>query len=277
MNAVVEKLPADAFLSSFVIMASSRYSCGSTAASASSMRSRSGYRFFLLSALFLAALSPTFCGVRQRLFHPKVSQGTRASVERGLHSDLSRRAAADSKGFSSGTSGMRSETKEKEDLKNQLRIQPVGTGRGSFILEMGGVKILVNPKLQGSNVDPARVHEEFDYVFLTSEEPEFFDRETVSKMKLTKARFIAAAKAGEETSPGLAMGHKLNLLEQQFCGSSFHVFPTANQLFVDFLRYVYIITFFCPWPSFSKTFLHDDLIVWFSMCCIFLPFAMCNL
>ena len=96
---------------------------------------------------------------------------------------LSRRAA-DPKGFS--------------ELKKQLQIQAVGRGRGSFIFQMGGVKILVNPNLQGSNLKPETVHEDFDYVFLTSEEPEFFHRDTVAKMKLTKVKFVASAKAGQE-------------------------------------------------------------------------------
>jgi len=79
-----------------------------------------------------------------------------------------------------------------------LKVQAVGQGRGSFILEMGGVKVLVNPNLEGSQLKPEAVHEEFDYVFLSSEEPEFFHRDTVSRMKLTKVKFVASAKAGQE-------------------------------------------------------------------------------
>ncbi|CAE7628419.1 unnamed protein product [Symbiodinium necroappetens] len=83
-------------------------------------------------------------------------------------------------------------------MKNILRVQAVGSGRGSFILEMGGIRILVNPNLQGSDLKPENVHEEFDYVFLSSEEPEFFHRPTVDKMKLTKVKFVTSQKAGQE-------------------------------------------------------------------------------
>ncbi|CAE7819036.1 unnamed protein product [Symbiodinium sp. CCMP2592] len=83
-------------------------------------------------------------------------------------------------------------------MKNILSVQAVGSGRGSFILEMGGIRILVNPNLQGSDLKPENVHEEFDYVFLSSEEPEFFHRPTVDKMKLTKVKFVTSQKAGQE-------------------------------------------------------------------------------
>ena len=83
-------------------------------------------------------------------------------------------------------------------MKSILRVQAVGSGRGSFILEMGGIRILVNPNLQGSDLKPENVHEEFDYVFLSSEEPEFFHRPTVDKMKLTKVKFVTSQKAGQE-------------------------------------------------------------------------------
>jgi len=97
-----------------------------------------------------------------------------------------------------GRLGASPEDKGFSELKKQLNVKAVGSGRGSFILEMGGVKILVNPNLEGSSIKPETVHEDFDYVFLTSEEPEFFHRETVNKMKLTKVKFVASAKAGQE-------------------------------------------------------------------------------
>ena len=103
-------------------------------------------------------------------------------AQAGSRSRLARRAAE--KGFAG--------------LRDVLKVQAVGQGRGSFILEMGGVKVLVNPNLEGSQLKPEAVHEEFDYVFLSSEEPEFFHRDTVSRMKLTKVKFVASAKAGQE-------------------------------------------------------------------------------
>ncbi|CAJ1361396.1 unnamed protein product, partial [Effrenium voratum] len=113
-------------------------------------------------------------------------QGTSPQLLRraqaGSRSRLARRAAE--KGFAG--------------LRDVLKVQAVGQGRGSFILEMGGVKVLVNPNLEGSQLKPEAVHEEFDYVFLSSEEPEFFHRDTVSRMKLTKVKFVASAKAGQE-------------------------------------------------------------------------------
>ena len=120
-------------------------------------------RHFLLSALLVAWLGPCFLAPQSR-----VSRSFRRATE----------------GFS--------------DLKKQLSVQAVGRGRGSFVLEMGGVKLLVNPNLDGSDIQAENVHEEFDYVFLTSEEPEFFHRETIAKMKLAKVKFVAAAKAGQE-------------------------------------------------------------------------------
>ncbi|CAE6971928.1 unnamed protein product [Symbiodinium natans] len=90
------------------------------------------------------------------------------------------------------------EDKGFADLQRILRVQAVGSGRGSFILEMGGIRILVNPNLEGSSLQPENVHEEFDYVFLSSEEPEFFHRPTVNKMKLTKVKFVTSQKAGQE-------------------------------------------------------------------------------
>lgn len=120
-------------------------------------------RHCLLSALLVAWLGPCFLAPQNR---------------------LSRSLRRASEGFS--------------DLKKQLLVQAVGRGRGSFVLEMGGVKLLVNPNLDGSDIEAENVHEEFDYVFLTSEEPEFFHRETIAKMKLAKVKFVAAAKAGQE-------------------------------------------------------------------------------
>ena len=114
-------------------------------------------------------------------------------------SGLSRRPGTDLS-RSVGPLGLRASNDDKgfADLHRILRVQAVGSGRGSFILEMGGIKVLVNPNLEGSSIQPENAHEEFDYVFLSSEEPEFFHRPTVNKMKLTKVKFVTSQKAGQE-------------------------------------------------------------------------------
>ena len=140
--------------------------------------------------------SPAFCPGRH--VSTSATQGL-APVWGFEPSGLSRRPGTDLS-RSVGPLGLRASNDDKgfADLHRILRVQAVGSGRGSFILEMGGIKVLVNPNLEGSSIQPENAHEEFDYVFLSSEEPEFFHRPTVNKMKLTKVKFVTSQKAGQE-------------------------------------------------------------------------------
>lgn len=153
-------------------------------------------RILVLAIFGLLWTRTTFCEPRHSL-HRLPSRASRSQARSSESSvGLSERVPATRS--ERGRLGASPEDKGFSELKKQLNVKAVGSGRGSFILEMGGVKILVNPNLEGSSVKPETVHEDFDYVFLTSEEPEFFHRETVNKMKLTKVKFVASAKAGQE-------------------------------------------------------------------------------
>ena len=152
-------------------------------------------RIFVLAIFGLLWTRNTFCEPRHSL-HRLASRASRSQVRSSESSvGLSERVPTRSE---RGRLGASPDDKGFSELKKQLNVKAVGSGRGSFIIEMGGVKILVNPNLEGSSLKPETVHEDFDYVFLTSEEPEFFHRETVNKMKLTKVKFVASAKAGQE-------------------------------------------------------------------------------
>eukprot|EP00438_Fugacium_kawagutii_P034620 Skav225852 [mRNA] locus=scaffold345:228473:229997:+ [translate_table: standard] len=165
--------------------------------SASAMDSRPGCRMFMLSALsYLLMARFTFVEPGQILHG---ASRTFRSQAKSLESSVGLSEPKQAISRQRGRLGASPEDKGFSELKKQLNVKAVGRGRGSFILEMGGVKILVNPNLEGSeSVKPETVHEDFDYVFLTSEEPEFFHRETVNKMKLSKVKFVASAKAGQE-------------------------------------------------------------------------------
>lgn len=165
---------------------------------AAAMDSRPGCRMFMLSALsYLLMARFTFCEPGQILHGASRTFRSQAkSLESSVGLSEPKQAAISRS--ERGRLGASPEDKGFSELKKQLNVKAVGRGRGSFILEMGGVKILVNPNLEGSEVKPETVHEDFDYVFLTSEEPEFFHRETVNKMKLAKVKFVASAKAGQE-------------------------------------------------------------------------------
>ncbi|CAE8632168.1 unnamed protein product [Polarella glacialis] len=99
----------------------------------------------------------------------------------------------ESKGFAVPGSG-----RARKDI---LRVQAVGSSRGSFLMEMGGVRILVNPNLEGSDMEPENVHELVDYVFITGAEEEYFHQPTIERMNLQKVKFVAGAKAGEALEP----------------------------------------------------------------------------
>lgn len=87
---------------------------------------------------------------------------------------------------------------EPTALQKELRVQAL-SGRGSFILEMGGQRLLVNPRLDAdSPIRPENVHTEFDYVILTSGKDAFFHPPTLEAMSLMKVNFIASQTAAEE-------------------------------------------------------------------------------
>jgi len=90
------------------------------------------------------------------------------------------------------------------DLQRKLSIQAVGSGSASWILNMGGNMILVNPNLEGSDIAPESVHEMFDCVLLTSEDDEFFHMPTISKMDIGQTKFVAGAKASERLNELMA-------------------------------------------------------------------------
>ena len=164
---------------------------------AAAMESRPGCRILVLSACLL--LGTSFCEPGYSLHSPSRTLRSQAkSFESSVGLSEPKQAQSAHSRSQRGRLGASPDDKGFSELKKQLNIKAVGVGRGSFILEMGGVKILVNPNLAGSSVKPETVHEDFDYVFLTSEEPEFFHRDTVNKMKLTKVKFVASAKAGTE-------------------------------------------------------------------------------
>lgn len=90
------------------------------------------------------------------------------------------------------------EMKIKSDSDKILSIQAMGGGKGSFLLNMGGLRLLVNPKLdENSPIQPENVHELVDYVVITSAKEDYLDPPTIERMKLMKVNFIASANAGE--------------------------------------------------------------------------------
>lgn len=88
------------------------------------------------------------------------------------------------------------------DVRNSLRVTALGgDSRASFILEMGGQKLLVNPNLEGNTEYLAeQVHQQFDYVILTSAKAEFFHAPTIRRMNLAKTNFVASEAAGQKLS-----------------------------------------------------------------------------
>jgi hypothetical protein len=81
-----------------------------------------------------------------------------------------------------------------------LKIKSLGGGAGSFLLNIGGQKILVNPVLTGDSpiMEPEKVHELVDYVVLTSPKEDFMHMDTIQRMNLMKVNFVADAKSGEK-------------------------------------------------------------------------------
>lgn len=75
----------------------------------------------------------------------------------------------------------------------QLRVTALGGGPGSFLLEMGGVRMLINPVLSDSSaITPENAHEMADFVILTTAKKEHFDEATIGRMKLMKVDFLVA-------------------------------------------------------------------------------------
>jgi len=88
-----------------------------------------------------------------------------------------------------------------EDIHKILRITAVGKGRGSFLLEMGGQKLLINPNLvakEDPEFVPGYIHRQVDYVVITSANEELLHTQTFSRMNLAKTNVIAGGKAGLE-------------------------------------------------------------------------------
>lgn len=88
-----------------------------------------------------------------------------------------------------------------DDIHKILRIRAVGKGRGSFLLEMGGQKLLINPNLiekEDSELVPGYIHRQVDYVVVTSANEELLHRPTFGRMNLAKTNVVASQKPGEE-------------------------------------------------------------------------------
>jgi len=103
-----------------------------------------------------------------------------------------------------GTAGFDPSPTGCSELQKRLSFQAVGSGSASWILDMGGTRILVNPNLEGSEIAPETVHKLFDAVLLTCEDDEFFHMPTLAKMELGKTNFLAAAKASERLTELMA-------------------------------------------------------------------------
>lgn len=88
---------------------------------------------------------------------------------------------------------------EPTPLHRILRISAVGNiSRSSFMLEMGGQKILVNPRFEkGGVLEPSEVHKVVDKVVITTGDKEFCDMSTFSQFNLMRTSFVADMKATE--------------------------------------------------------------------------------
>jgi len=87
-----------------------------------------------------------------------------------------------------------------------MKIKALGGGRGSFLLEMNGQKLLFDPVLTDcKELRPENVHKEIDFVFLTSDREEFFHEPTIARMNLAKTNFVVTAKVAEKLSRQMAM------------------------------------------------------------------------
>eukprot|EP00931_Biecheleriopsis_adriatica_P008945 TRINITY_DN110078_c0_g1_i1.p1 TRINITY_DN110078_c0_g1~~TRINITY_DN110078_c0_g1_i1.p1 ORF type:complete len:416 (+),score=98.11 TRINITY_DN110078_c0_g1_i1:32-1279(+) len=106
-------------------------------------------------------------------------------------------SAHESAAASTGAESEDSKDSKASDLHGMLSIQAVGSGRGSFLLNMGGVKLLINPNLEGSDIRPEKVHELVDYVLITTDDENFLHLPTLTQMNTLKVSFVASAKAGE--------------------------------------------------------------------------------
>lgn len=81
-------------------------------------------------------------------------------------------------------------------LQRSLRVKAIGGG-GGFILEFGGLKLLVNPVLSDSSDFKAEdTHKLVDYVVLTSAKEGVFDPATLERMNLMKVSFVADGQVG---------------------------------------------------------------------------------
>lgn len=87
------------------------------------------------------------------------------------------------------------------ELHSRLRVTALGGAKGSFLLEMGGQKVLINPHLDDSSeIKAEQVHEMVDYVIVTSAKEEFLHAPTIGRMNLAKTNFVVSAAAAETMS-----------------------------------------------------------------------------
>lgn len=81
------------------------------------------------------------------------------------------------------------------------RVSAVGGHVGSFLLELGGHRLLVNPRLDRVNASDPQVADYFemvDYVVLTTQDPDFLHLDTVRRFNPKVTNFIASEAAGQK-------------------------------------------------------------------------------
>lgn len=88
-----------------------------------------------------------------------------------------------------------------EDISPWPRVSVIGDSR-SFLLEIGGQRLLVNPRMpKNGKFDYSKVHEWADYVVITSAEKEHFDSamsEALLQMNSWRVNCIASPDAAEK-------------------------------------------------------------------------------
>mmetsp|Transcript_15967 Transcript_15967/g.29218 ORF Transcript_15967/g.29218 Transcript_15967/m.29218 type:complete len:357 (+) Transcript_15967:49-1119(+) len=113
-----------------------------------------------------------------------------ASPQRRLRHPLALRAAEDSDGVV---------RLQKEASKRPIRFTALGGSRGNFLLEIGGQKFLVNPRLdESSGLAPEKVHELVDYVVITSRVDGSMHMPTLARMNSRRTNFICSGPVGEQ-------------------------------------------------------------------------------
>jgi len=152
-----------------------------------------------LTKTFLGTSSPTLCrqaeavdksGLHRSLSASKLHQ---TDVFRGTRQKIALQATESNDVEQQSNAGVK-----KNDV---LRVTALGSLGNSFLLEMGGQKILVNPDLDDNEeIKPEKVHELVDWVVLTSAREEFLHPRTITRMNLMKTNFVATEKVAETLS-----------------------------------------------------------------------------